>query len=200
MIIVDIDQQSPEWFIEKAGKISASDFNQVITSKGIPSKSQDKYARQLAGETIKGYRDESYQSYEMKQGIKYELEVRAYFEMLHGECQQVGMIYKDESKRVSCSPDGLYPDEGFGIEIKWKKLEGMVEILESNKPPITDYFYQYNGCMYVTGFKYWYVIFYHPGLKPSITKVERDDFYCEKLDIELPKFISKIDYLISKIK
>ena len=37
MIIVDVEQGTPEWFAKRCGVITASKFSQIVTSKGAKS-------------------------------------------------------------------------------------------------------------------------------------------------------------------
>ena len=120
-IIKNIEQLSPQWFALKAGVPSASDFNKIVTTKGERSDSRKDYMHQLAGEKITGVRDESYVSYDMKRGIAFEPEATALYAFIKEvEVKDVAMVFKDESRTQSCSPDiFLNP---CGVEIKCPKL------------------------------------------------------------------------------
>lgn len=190
MIIIDCEQGSEEWFAARVGIPSASNFDKIITAKGEPSKSAKKYMLQLAGERIIGDKEESYQNAAITRGIEMEGEARAFFEMLHGPVEQVGLIYKDENKDTSCSPDGLPKDTG--LEIKCPSLAVHVEYLLGNKLPTT-YFQQVQGSMFVTGFSSWWFMSYYPGMNPLIIKVDRDIMFMGKLGKAIKEFNEKLD-------
>ena len=167
MIIIDSFQQgSDSWFKEKAGKPGASSFNRIVTSKGDPSKQRQDYLYQLVGEHIIGRQEEGYTSHAMEIGLTREEEARNFYEFIENvTVKQVGLIYKDESRSVLCSPDGLMND--CGLEIKCPLLKTHVKYLVGNKLP-TEYIQQVQGSMYVTGFKKWVFMSYYPQMDPLI--------------------------------
>ncbi len=198
MIILDIEQQSTEWFKVKAGMPSASDFDKIITSTGSPSKQQQKYIYQLAGEKITGIRAESYQSLAMQRGIELEGEARQLYAFINDvEVKQVGFCLSDD-KSCACSPDGLVGDDG-GLEIKCPTLPVQVEYLLQNELPV-DYYQQVQGCLYVTGRKWWDFMSYYPSLKPLIIRVLPDKDFHRALKIELELFNERLKNIEEKIK
>lgn len=199
MIIVDCEQRTEEWFKVKAGVISAGSMDKVVTSKGLPSKSCDKYLMQLAGERIVGYREDGYSNATMQRGTELEGEARDYFKLVQGkDIQEVGFIFKDEQRTVGCSPDGLI-GEDEGIEIKCPILSTQVEYLLAQKLP-TKYVQQVQGSMYVTGRKVWWFISYYPGLDPLLLKIERDEGFIEKLHKEVETATLELAMMIRKLK
>ena len=54
MIIVEHEQNSPEWFAARTGIVTASNLSKIITTKGEPSKSAKEYMYTLACERITG--------------------------------------------------------------------------------------------------------------------------------------------------
>lgn len=198
MIILDIPQQSPEWFKERAGRPSASCFDQIVTSRGEPSKSAQKYMYQLAGERITGIKTETFQSEAMKRGVELEAEARAYFELVYDvEIKQVGICYPDEQKRYACSPDGL--TDTFGLEIKCPLIHTHVQYLLDDKLP-TDYIQQVQGGMYVTGLDRWFFMSYYPGLPPLIKEVKLDEDFGFKLSAQLDMFCNQLEKVTDKLR
>lgn len=199
MIVIDnIEQGSEDWFREKAGKPGASSFSKIVTTKGEPSKSAQDYLYQLAGEAIIGRQEEGYTNYAMQAGIAREAESRALFELLYGvEVRQVGLIYRDESRSVLCSPDGL-PGE-TGLELKNPLLKTHVKYLLAGTLP-SDYYQQVHGSLWVTGFKSWFFMSYYPGMPPFILEVKRDETFISKLAKEMDSFLLQLSILVRKIK
>lgn len=198
IIIDDIEQGTEAWVKEKAGKPGASSFDKIVTTKGEPSKSRTDYLYQLAGEAIIGRQEEGYTNFAMQQGIEREAESRALFEMLHGvTVRKVGLIYRDESRSVLCSPDGLLED--CGLEMKNPLLKTHVKYLLDGKFP-TDYFQQVQGSMYVTGFSRWFFMSHYPGAPPLILEVKRDEVFISKLAYEMDKFLFELAGLIRRLK
>lgn len=191
MIIFDCEQCSEEWFAARVGVPSASCFDKIITTTGKPSAQRDKYLYQLAGERLVGCKEETYQSAAMLRGIELEPEAREAYEFITGtKVATVGIIYKDERKRFSCSPDGLSPQRG--LEIKCPSLSVHTEYLHKGKLPTT-YFQQVQGSLYVTGLEVWDFMSYYPGMDPLIVTVEPNIEWHRALEKELGKFCNDLD-------
>jgi predicted phage-related endonuclease len=199
MIILDIPQLSPAWFSEKAGKPGASSFHRIVSAKGERQKAYKDYLYQLAGEAITGVKEESYSNKNMQVGIEREEESRSLYELIYGvEVEQVGLIYPDESRKYLCSPDGIVNRE-WGLEMKNVIAKTQAKYLLNGKLP-TDYSRQVQGSMLVTGFKTWHFMSYHPGMKPFILEVKRDEEFISKLRKELDSFCAELAMTINKLK
>lgn len=196
-IINNISQLSAEWFSFRAGRPSASCFDKIYSPTGKVSTQAKQYMYQLAGERITKKKEESYHSQAMIEGIEKEEKARIDFEMITDfEVKQVASCLHD-SELFSCSPDGLMDDSG--LEIKCPKMTTHVGYLVDNKLP-TKYIPQVQGSMLVTGFDTWWFMSYYPGLKYLIVKVERDDNYCNALEIELKSFCEKLTVVENKLR
>ncbi|MBU0959482.1 MAG: YqaJ viral recombinase family protein [Nanoarchaeota archaeon] len=198
MIILNVDQQSSEWFSAKAGLPSASNFKKIIQINGTPSKTRDIYMQQLAGEKITGLHEETYQNIAMLKGCTKEIEGRQLYGILHDiEVQQVGLCYPDEKKLYGCSPDGLIGEEGM-LEIKCPLISTHVGYLLNNVLPST-YFQQVQGQLFVTGRKWVDFFSYYPGLKPFIIREKRNKKFIDSLKIELNLFCEELAEMVKKI-
>lgn len=198
MLVLDVEQGSDEWFAARVGIPSASCFNKIATGSGQSSKQAEDYAYQLAGERITGQKTETYQTPAMARGIELEAEARELFEFIHDiEVKQVGLVYFDDRKRYSCSPDGLMDD--CGLEIKCPSMHVHIKYLIKGGLP-ADYYQQVHGSMHVTGLKAWWFMSYYPGLPPFIIKVERDETFCTKLATLLDVFCHDLDELTDKLR
>lgn len=198
MIIETFEQLSPEWFAARAGIPTSSCFDKIVTTKGEPSKSAQNYMYQLAGERLAGVKTATYQNAAMLRGIEMQGEAVALFTFLKDvEVKEVGLCYRDEQKRYSCSPDGLMGLEG--LEIKCPLIHTHVGYLLSGSLPM-DYYQQVQGSMLVTGFSSWWFMSYYPGLPPLIIRVERDDVFCSKLKVALDEFCYNLDKITEKLK
>ena len=200
MIIEDsFEQRSETWYRAKAGVPGASSFDNIITPSGNPSKSAEGYAYQLAGEKILGRIEESYMSFDMQKGIEREDKAREHYEFVTDtEVKQVALVYKNESRNVACSPDGLMDDEG--LEIKCPKLKTHVGYMLDHNALIKKYFVQVQGSMWVCGFDSWVLMSYYPGLEPVILTVKRDHEFTDKLETEMISFILKLNKVYGKLK
>lgn len=197
MIVEYFEQGSPQWFTARAGIPTASCFDQIITTKGEPSKQAQKYLYKLAGEAITGQPEESYTNAAMERGKVLEAEARSLYEFHTGNAvEQVGIVYSDERKLWSCSPDGLM--ERRGLEIKCPSMATHVSYLLGKKLP-TDYFQQVHGSMFVTGFEQWDFLSYYQGLPPLLITVDRDEKWCNALNNQINLFCGWLEAVKKEI-
>lgn len=194
MIIVDCEQNTPEWDNAKIGVPSASVFEKIYTSTGKISGQREKLLQQLAMEKILGKKENGYSSASMQRGHQFEGEARMLFAMLNDvDVEQIGLCYFDERKDRSCSPDGIFEkEEKEGLEIKCPELAAHYEYVKGNKLP-TKYFVQVQGSLYVTGFERWHFFSYYPGMRPLHVIVERDEMWIAKLSKALDDFAVDLD-------
>ena len=198
MIIVDdVEQGSPRWLELKAGRPGASSFDRIITTRGEPSKQRTDYIFQLAAERIVGREVDGYTNVAMQRGTALEPEGRALFEFIHGvTLKQVGLVYKDDSRRVLCSPDGLLDVAGF--EQKNPTARVHAKYLFHGKLPI-DYFQQVQGSMWICGFDKWWFQSSYPGMPPLILEVKRDEKWIAKLEVVMSEFLDELDSVHQQI-
>lgn len=200
MIILDCEQYSPEWYAARAGLPTASCFDQILCMDGKPSKQRRKLLLTLAGERIIGAKSETYQSAAMLRGLEMEAEARAFYEFSRGvDIRTVGLVYKDDSRQVACSPDGLAGEDG-GLEIKCPALHTHVEYILDNRKLVTEYFQQVQGAIWVTGREWWDLMSYFPGMPGVISRVALDAEFQAALGGEMPKFCAELDEMEARLR
>lgn len=198
-LVLDVPQGSEEWFDARVGKISASNFSKLITSTGKKSTQYTTYQHSLIAEIMMGHKIETHQSEAMKRGTEMEAEARAYYELVTGhDVEEIGLIYKDDTRRVSCSPDGLLSGCPRGLEIKCPLEKTQIKYLLAGKLP-SEYVAQVQGSMYVTGLDSWDFLSYHPELPPLLLTVEKDPDFHTALDSIINEFITKMDANLKKL-
>lgn len=199
MITLNIQQGTEEWMLCRTGIPTASHFSEIVTSKGERSKQWEKYLYKLAGERITGIKEESYSNSHMQRGTELEPEARELWQLLNDrEVEQVGICYQDESRKFSCSPDGLIGADG-GLEIKCPSVAVHVGYLLGGKLP-TDYFQQVQGSLFVTGREYWEFMSYYPGMRPLIISVQPDPVFHAALAAALIEFCRQLDDVTERIR
>lgn len=190
----DVVQGSQEWFACRCGIPSASNFDKIITTKGEPSKSAEKYLYQLVGERITGKKEEGYTNGNMLRGVELEEEARNFYELLTGDVvEQVGCCYADEKKLFSCSPDGLVLAKRKGVEIKCPTMAVHVGYLLGGNLP-TDYFQQVHGSLLICRdeIDMWDFMSYFPGMPPFLITVNHDFRFQSRLTAELGEFCERL--------
>lgn len=179
MRVSDFEQGSQEWLQSRLGKPTASNFGKLITPTGKPSASADSYINELIAQKITGELPEFFKSEAMERGNELEPHAKASYEFTHDvDVVEVGLCLHDEYE-CGASPDGLIGEDG-GIEIKCPLPHTHVAYLRAGEVP-SKYIPQIQGCMWITGRKWWDFMSYHPAMENLIVRVERDDEYIQKL-------------------
>lgn len=200
MIVHEVEQGTDDWYAVRTGVLTASEFGKIITAKTMKLSSQaaeleNKIVAQiLTGDDEREFCGNGY----TERGKEYEPEAVSLYEMLRDvEAQTVGFITNDEGT-LGCSPDRLIGEDG-GLEIKCpggkQHIASLLagSIADDHKP-------QVQGCLLVTGRKWWDVMSYHPKLPPSIIRVERDEEYVAALSAAVDQMLINIQTKIKQVK
>ncbi|MFW9085613.1 lambda exonuclease family protein [Pseudomonas sp. P2758] len=210
MIIVNCSQGSDAWHQERAGVITASMFSDARArlksgpNKGEPTAKALDYAFRLAVERISGAPlDGGFETWQMKRGHELEPEARMEHEIQTGLIvTQVGLVKTDDGV-FGASADGFIGEDG-GSEYKCflapEKLRSFH--IDNDASDIMD---QVQGCMWITGRKWWHIGMYCPDLKPVGRQLwwqefKRDDDYIEKLEEDLWQFKLLVDSYEEKLR
>lgn len=203
----DCEQYSDEWHRLRLGIPTTSEFHNIFTPGGIPTRG-DKRKRymfkKIAERLIQQSMDDTFKGYWTKRGKEIEGDASIAFAghediaklIVGGWHMRKSGFWTTNDGKVGASPDrvlqrkmGLPPTEG--VEIKcpspWVQVEYLLEGPEDNYKP------QVQGHMLVCGFRRVHLFSYHP-LMPSVHKTfEREDDYCDKLARELFAFCNELD-------
>lgn len=197
MIEIDCEQGSDEWLEARLGVPSASNFSKVVSATGKLSTQRKAYMLDLIAEKLTGETTSFTTTKWIERGNELEPEAADLYAFITDrECEEKGFLL-DDSKAFGCSPDRIV-GEG-GLEIKCPKPATHVEYLLGGKVP-TKYLPQIQGCMLVTGAKWWDFMSYCPGIKPLIIRVERDEEYINKLKAELLSLSEEINDKLKQIE
>lgn len=197
MIILNCEQNTPEWDNARIGIATSSKFNCIVTAKGIVSKQRRKYLYTKAGEKISGEKRETHKNGFMEKGHEREGESRELYEFVNDtKVRQVGFCYFDENKCFGCSPDGLIGEDG-GFETKNAEADIQLERLE-NAWSGMEHYQQVQGNLYITGRRWWDLISYSRGFPQVIVRFERDEEFIKRLAVELRIFNNDIMTLVEK--
>jgi putative phage-type endonuclease len=194
MIIHNIDQQSEAWYQARCGRVTGTRFKSLV-AKDTTDAYKD-LVTNIACEMITGKMEETYSNAIMEYGIETEPIARKEYENLFEvEVITAGFIMPDESTKyhewIGISPDGLLPEDGI-LEIKCPLMRTHLEYIERNELP-SEYRYQIQGELFVTGLKYCDFMSYVPGMKSFIIRVFPD--------LELfTEFERRLDVLIQQVE
>jgi len=198
-----IVQGSPEWFLQRLGKATASRISDVIAkTKSGYSTSRENYMVELALERITGARQECFVNDAMRWGTETEPLARAAYEAQTGELvQEVAMIDHPTIAMAGASPDGLVSKSGL-IEIKCPNSATHMQTLLAGKPAgkyITQMFWQ----MACTQRDWCDFVSFDPRfpehLQLFVTRVNRDDVAIKAMENEVSAFLSELDKMVLQL-
>lgn len=192
------NQGSQEWLDERLGHVTASCFADIlaVSAKGLPLKSREDYLMRLVTERIYGRATESASSQAMQWGKDAEPLARAAYEIETGSIVTESDFVKHPTiSFVGCSPDGLIDSDG-GYESKCP-ANSSIHMLTWRDGMPRAHTAQVQGCMWVTGRKWWDFISYDPRATAQyrlyVQRIARDETYIENLEKEVVKFLAEVD-------
>ncbi|WP_241647519.1 YqaJ viral recombinase family protein [Rosenbergiella metrosideri] len=204
--INQVEQGSYDWLKLRLGVITASEAGKVISVPRSGKKWTDtklSYFYTLLGEVCTGEVVEV-TAKPLAWGKEHESSARTLFEFTSGvDVSDASIIYKDDSLRCACSPDGLCSD-GRGLELKspYTTAVFMKFRLGGFDAIKAEYMAQVQYSMWVTGKDAWYFANYDPRMKREgihHVLVEREQEYMNKFDDMVPEFIEKMDQSLAEI-
>ena len=197
-----IAQGTPEWFLQRLGKATASRIADVIAkTKTGYSTSRENYCVELALERITGARQESYSNSFMEWGTATEPLARAAYEAHTGLIvDEVAMLPHPTIAMAGASPDGLV-DAGQ-IEIKCPASATHAKTLLSKKPD-GKYITQMQWQMACTGRAWCDFVSFDPRfpkhLQLFVLRVERDSEMIAELEKEVAAFLNEVQAMVDKL-
>ena len=164
---------------------------------GVFSEQAKNYALKVAIERISGKPlDEGYQTWQARRGNELEPYARMEHEAQTGLLvKEVGIVKTDDGV-FGASADGFIDDDG-GAEYKCFLAPDKLRAIYLDED-ISDIIDQVQGCMWITGRKWWHVCLYCPALEVIgkqlwFKEFERDDDYIEQLEADLLEFKFLVD-------
>jgi len=197
MKIIDCEQYSDAWYLARIGIPTASQFHNIITPLGAPTKGdrRRKYMYRLIAERLLHQSmDDRFQNYWTKRGHDLENEAAKKF-AFHIKRRgvtwdRIGFVTTDDGK-LGASPERLSSDRKEGAEIKcpspWVQVEYLLEGTEENYKP------QVQGHILVCGLTRMHLWCWHPQMPPVHVPTDRDEDYIKKLSRELWHFCNELD-------
>jgi putative phage-type endonuclease len=194
MIWYDVEQNSETWQELRKNKFTASTFSDLFMKKETAG--YKKAIRKVVFERLTGESPESFKSEYMDRGHELESAAKEAYEMYSFETVKPGGFF-ELNEWVGASPDGLIGEDGQ-IEIKSPAYNTFIDYLLSGRVP-TEYTYQIQGQLYVTGRKWSDFVAYHPNLPLIVKRVYPDPVMIKEIEIALNIAIEEAKEMIDKI-
>lgn len=196
--IADAQQGSEIWQILKLGVVSASNVSKAVAKIG--SETRNTYMAELCAQVCTGTFEELNSKY-LEWGNFHEDAARSYYEFSTGNVvKELPFVFKDDSFRVGCSPDGIV-SESKGVEIKCPyNATHFIKFLVDDKIK-PEYVWQYQYSLWVMDATHWDFVQYHPSMKKNPMKVltvEKDEKKFKIFDELIPTFIEDLDKMLEK--
>lgn len=191
-------QNSLEWLQARAGVITASEADNLITPKFKvrDGKMVETYLAQKLAERWTGQPVAGYMSIAMDEGHILEEEALPWVEFeLNTTVERPAFIVSD-CGRYGCSPDGMTGE--VGLEIKCPQAPNHVKYLLAGTIP-DDYMPQVQFSMFVTGFSQWRFLSYNRRFPKLNIVIERDEAAMAAIEQALEAFIPKLDAAYSRL-
>lgn len=195
-VIIYCKQRSPEWFAARIGRITASHFDDVLSS----GSTRKTYMMKLLAERMTGQPLENYSNKWMQEGTETEPKAREYYEGLNSiKVEQVGFIQLGDD--IGASPDGLVGEDGQ-IEIKCPLPNTHLGYVLANKLP-SEYKAQVQGGLWITGRQWTDFISFEPRIQSRpfwSIRIERDEKYIKELAKTVWEFADELNILTEKVR
>lgn len=198
-----IVQNSPEWFAQRLGKVTASRIKDVM-AKGKTGEAATRatYRAQLVAERLSGKVAEGFTTASMKWGQDCEALARAAYEAETGNLvTEVAMIEHPTIKMAGASPDGTIGTDGL-LEIKCPETKTHIDTILSDKAP-SEYILQMQWQMACTNRKWVDFVSFDPRMPSDmqlfIKRVERDEAKIAEIETEVKKFLAEVEQTIEKL-
>jgi len=198
-VIHNVAQGSEQWLALRAGRPTASAFDQIVTPALKPRTGEmpRTYQCRLIAEQMLGYSMEDFSSYGTDRGEILEREAIPWYELTSGETvRKVGFVTAHDGA-VGCSPDALVGDVG-GIEVKCAMpVQHVKSLLDEGVPE--KYMAQIVGVIWICDLQWLDFVAYSPMLPSVIRRVHRDEAQIEALSSAVLEFAAELERAKRKV-
>ena len=186
-----IEQRTDDWYALRAGLMTASAVNGLLTAKTLAVADND-ISRGLvaiaAAERITGYCDPTYVTVDMQRGVEDEPFAAYAYADHHAPVTPCGFMVRTwaNGTALGYSPDGLIGDDGL-IEIKSRRGKKHVETVISGEVPAEN-MAQLQAGLLVSGREWCDYVSYCAGLHLWTKRVYPDDRWFEAIRAAVEAF------------
>lgn len=195
----DFQQGSVDWLLARAGKITASEMDALIsplgkirTGDGVRTYLNQKLCELWTGGPLPALQG----IFDMEQGQFLEERAKPAFTLHTGiEIKNVAFIETDDG-RAGCSPDAMAGN--IGVEIKCPRIDTHVGYLLAGVLP-KQYVAQVQASMFVAECNQWHFFSYNRQLPSLHLIIDRDDDFQKNLREAIDGFVYALDAAMDKL-
>lgn len=198
------EQRTPEWFAERAGKVTASRIADVMakTKTGYGA-GRTNYMADLIAERLTGEAKQGFTNAAMQHGIDTEPQARAMYELETGETvTETGFVPHPKIEGTGASPDGLVGKDGL-VEIKCPNTATHIDTLRGSKIE-RKYLLQMHWQMICTGRDWCDFVSFDPRLpiemQLHIQRVELNAELAEEITAEVTQFLTELNTAVADLE
>ena len=198
-----IVQGSPDWFLQRLGKVTASRLSDVLAKiKTGEAAARANYRAELVAERLTGKSAESFANASMKWGNECEPLARAAYEADRGlMVSEVGMVPHPRIAMTGASPDGLVGDQGL-LEIKCPETKAHIATILSGSVP-SQYIPQMQWQMACTDRAWVDFVSFDPRMPADmqlyIMRVDRDNALIATYEAEVETFLMEVETTVNQL-
>jgi hypothetical protein len=198
-IHTSFEQNSVEWLAARAGVVTASEADALISPKFEVRKGKglDTYVAQKLAEKWTGGPISNAMTLDMDLGKIQEEEAIPALVFDYGWKIERPALITDDKAQIGCSPDGWLSD-GVGLEVKCPAAQNHVKYLLGNVVP-DDYVAQVQFSMFVTGAKQWKFVSYRRNFPTLVLTVDRDQEAQDAIKTALDAFLPRLDAAFERL-
>lgn len=193
-------QGSAAWLQLKIGVLSASNASKIVAK--TDSETRATYMAELVAQIATGQMEEI-NSRHLDWGKEHEDAARAMFEFTtKSKVIEVPFVFRDDSFRVGCSPDGFIDGQDMGLELKCPSSSTNFVKFVTGAKLKSEWDWQTQMGIWVCDAKAWKFGQYDPRfIKGNLHEVtiERDEKKMKTLDDAVPQFIADMDKLLNQL-
>lgn len=193
------EQGSEAWFKMKIGVLSSSNAHKIVAKRD--SETRKTYMCSLIGQ-ICTLQVEEINARAMDWGKINEAASRSYYEFATGlKITELPFVFKDNTFRVGCSPDGIVNDKkGMEIKCPFDSANYIKFLVDESRK--SEWEWQENFTMWVMEADQWDFSQYDPRMKIKPMKTitsDRDEKKIKTIEDAVPQFIHDMDVMLKQI-
>lgn len=200
---MNIVQGTPEWFLQRLGKVTASRLSDVLAKiKTGEAAARANYRAELVAERLTGKSAEGFTNAAMKWGTECEPLARAAYEAETGSLvTEVGMVPHPRIQMTGASPDGLVGADGL-LEIKCPETKSHIATILSGSVP-SQYIPQMQWQMACTGRAWVDFVSFDPRMPSDmqlyIKRFPRNEELIADYEKEVEAFLAEVDSTVDQL-